>query len=453
MRRRSPVLRESAGWEIVESRLRTECCMPETRVADALPRRVAMISLHTSPLAQAGAGDAGGMNVYVDAVARELTARDIAVDVYTKGDADTPATVAAANGYRVHHILHRAPADLAKDDLPRQLDAAAAEILGHAAAQRAGGYDLIHSHYWLSGQVGRAVAGSWDVPLVHSMHTLARVKNAARALGERPEPSARIRGEDRIVAAADLLIANTPAEEQQLRHWYRAPGDRLQVVHPGVDLAAFRPGDRLAVRRRLGLPEDRAVLLFVGRLQPLKAPDLAIRALAAMVAEDPRMTEEVLLVVCGGPSGNRPLPPQQLARLADELGVGPQVRLVPPVSREDLADWYRAANLTVVPSHSESFGLVAVESQAVGTPVVAAAVGGLRTAVVDGSSGVLVAGHDPADWARVLTDLVRNPDRRHRLATGALRHAQSFSWQRTADQLLAGYAGVLAPAPMAAVAG
>ena len=427
--------------------------MPEMQGVTDPPRRVAMISLHTSPLAQAGSGDAGGMNVYVDAVARELAARDVAVDVYTKGGLDAPASIAAAPGYRVHHVLRHADSDLAKDDLPRQLDAAGSEVLRHPAAQRAGGYDLVHSHYWLSGQVGGAVARSWGIPLIHSMHTLARVKNAARTIGERPEPPARIRGEDQIVAAADRLIANTSSEAQHLRQWYRAPGDRVQVVHPGVDLAAFAPGDRLGVRRRLGLPEDRAVLLFVGRLQPLKAPDLAIRALAAMVAANPRLAEEVLLVVCGGPSGNRPLQPQQLAQLADQLGVGPQVRLVPPVSREELADWYRAADATVVPSHSESFGLVAVESQAVGTPVVAAAVGGLRTAVADGSSGILVAGHDPVEWARVLTDLVRAPARRRDLAAGALRHAQNFSWQRTADQLLAGYAGVLAPAPMAAVAG
>jgi D-inositol-3-phosphate glycosyltransferase len=323
----------------------------------------------------------------------------------------------------------------------------------HPSSRRLGGFDLVHSHYWLSGQVGQAAASAWDAPLVHSMHTLARVKNAARAIGEQPEPLARIAGEDRIVAESDLLIANTASEAHDLQRLYRAHGEQLRVVHPGVDLTAFAPGDQRAARRRLGLPANRTVLLFVGRLQPLKAPDVAIRSLAAMVALDPRLAEQVLLVVCGGPSGARPLRPEQLADLADGLGVGRQVRFVPPVARGAIADWYRAADLTVVPSHNESFGLVAVESQAVGTPVVAAAVGGLRTAVADGRSGILIAGHDPEVWGRALADLARDPGRRDRMAAAARRHARTFSWQRTAEGLLAGYAGVLAPAPLEVVAG
>ncbi len=359
----------------------------------------------------------------------------------------------AASRYRVHHLLAEAPTGLAKDDLPARLRTFSAELVRHPAARQQGGFDVVHSHYWLSGQVGQAAAAAWDAPLVHSMHTLARVKNAARAIGEQPEPLARIAGEDRIVAVADLLVANTTSEAHDLQRLYRAYGEQVRVVHPGVDLTAFAPGDQRAARQRLGLPVDRTVLLFVGRLQPLKAPDVAIRALAAMVAHDPRLAEEVLLVVCGGPSGARPLLPGQLAALADGLGVGRQVRFVPPVARDALADWYRAADVTVVPSHSESFGLVAVESQAVGTPVAAAAVGGLRTAVADGSSGTLIAGHDPGVWGRALADLARNPRRRDRMAAAARRHARTFSWQRTADELLAGYAGVLAPAPLEVAAG
>lgn len=427
--------------------------MPELRLVDGRVRRLAMVSLHTSPVAAPGTGDAGGMNVYVDAVARELAARDIEVDVFTRATADSgTATVAVAPGYRVHHLAG-AGRQVDKDGLPRQLAAFSAETVRHEAARERGGYDLVHSHYWLSGQVGWVAANAWGVPLVHSMHTLARVKNAARARGDRAEPLARILGEDQIVAAADLLIANTGAESADLQRWYGASPEQVRVVHPGVDLRLFASGDRATARRLVALPADRTVLLFVGRLQPLKAPDLAIRALAAMVAQDPGLADRVMLVICGGPSGSRPLQPEGLGALAAELGVADLVRIIPAVSRAVLAQLYRAADLTVVPSYSESFGLVAVESQAVGTPVVAAAVGGLRTAVADGSGGVLVAGHDPQEWGRVLADLVRDPVRLTAMRGAARRHAARFSWSRAADELLAGYAGVAAVAPLRVAVG
>jgi D-inositol-3-phosphate glycosyltransferase len=426
--------------------------MPDLRVVSDRLRRVAMISLHTSPLAPAGTGDAGGMNVAIDAVARELAARAIDVDVFTRATADSGSvTVEATPGYRVHHLAG-AGTDLTKDDLAGHLCAFSAEVVGHEAARQHGGYDLVHSHYWLSGQVGWVAANAWGVPLVHSMHTLARVKNAARARSDRDEPAARIRGEDEIVAAADLLIANTGAEAADLQRLYGALPGQIQVVHPGVDLQAFAPGDRRAARRALGLPSDRTVLLFVGRLQPLKAPDLAIRALAAMVAQDSGLAQEVSLVICGGPSGSLPLQPEGLVALADRLGVGALVRIVPPVSRAGLAQLYRAADLTVVPSYNESFGLVAVESQAVGTPVVAAAVGGLRTAVAD-CGGVLVPGHEPEVWGSVLADLVRAPARRRRMSVAARRHAAQFSWSRTAEDMIKGYAQVLGGAQRRAAAG
>lgn len=421
--------------------------MAVTGVLDGAPGRVAMISMHTSPLARAGSGDAGGMNVYVDSVARELAARQVEVDVFTQGPSGTQEP---SPGYRVHGVALSAEGALGKGDLPTRVDAFTAAVQEHPAICSGSPFDLVHSHYWLSGMVGAELAERWDVPLVHSMHTLARVKNAARAVGERPEPEARIAGEDRIVADADLLIANTTAEGRDLHRLYRAPNERVAVVHPGVDLTTFAPGDRNAARQRLDLPMDRTILLFVGRLQPLKAPDVAIRALATMVAESPELASQVLLVVCGGPSGTRPLQPGELAGLAEELGVAHLVRFVPPVNHPELADYYRAADVTVVPSFNESFGLVAIESQAVGTPVVAAAVGGLRTAVADGSSGFLVAGHDPAAWSRVLTGLVRDPARRQRLGQRARRHASRFAWQRTADQLMVGYRALRAREAVAA---
>jgi D-inositol-3-phosphate glycosyltransferase len=217
----------------------------------------------------------------------------------------------------------------------------------------------------------------------------------------------------------------------------------VSTVTPGVDLERFRPGDRLASRRRFGLAPDAEVMLFVGRIQPLKAPDVLLHAAADMLAADPALRDRLVVVVCGGPSGTGLDKPEQLQKLAAALGIADIVRFVPPLPPDDLAALYRAADVTVVPSHNESFGLVAVESQACGTPVVAAAVGGLVTAVSDGVSGVLVDGHDPARYAEVLSSLVHEPRRRRALAAGAADHAARFSWQRTADGLLTVYGDAL----------
>ncbi len=424
--------------------------MVDLRSAGAPLRRVAMLSLHTSPLAPAGTGDAGGMNVYIDAVARGIARRGVEVDVFTRATPDTgAATIEAAPGYAVHHLA-AGGGKVAKDALPAHVGAFARELLRREERHPSGRFDIVHSHYWLSGQAGWAAANSWGVPWVHSMHTLARVKNAARAAHDRPEPAARIAGEDRIVRASDLLVANTAAEAEDLRRLYAGDGERISVVHPGVDLDCFVPGDRGAARRALGVPAEATLLLFVGRLQPLKAPDVLIRALATMVQHRPGLRREVLLVVCGGPSGSLPMGVDTLASLAGDLGVADLVRFEPPVARHVLAQWYRAADLTVVPSHNESFGLVAVESQAAGTPVAAAAVGGLRTAVADGRGGVLIDGHDQHRWAQVLGELVADPARRERLGIGGRRHALRFSWDATVDGLLAGYQSVAAGLAVAA---
>jgi D-inositol-3-phosphate glycosyltransferase len=405
-----------------------------------LPRRIATITLHTSPLDQPGTGDAGGLNVYVAEVSRRLAAAGVEVEIFTRAtSSELPPSVEMAPGVLVRHVPAGPYEGLGKDELPGQLCAFSGAVLEAEAQHEPGYYDLVHSHYWLSGQVGGVARVRWGVPLVHSAHTLAKVKNAALADGDRPEPAVRVLGEEQVVADADLLVANTPAEAGQLVSLYGAEDARVVTVPPGVDLTRFRPGDQRAARRRFGLPVSGHVLLFVGRIQPLKAPDMLVRAAAEMIRVEPGLRRKLTVVVCGGASGNGMAEPAALRLLAAGLGVDDVVRFIDPVPPDELGQLYRAADVTVVPSHNESFGLVAVESQACGTPVVAAAVGGLRTAVADGVSGVLVDRHDPAEYARVLGRLLAEPRYRAALGRGGVRHAARFSWQRTADGLLDGY--------------
>jgi D-inositol-3-phosphate glycosyltransferase len=277
---------------------------------------------------------------------------------------------------------------------------------------------------------------------VHTAHTLAKVKNVLLAAGDKPEPRARIIGEEQVVLEADRLVANTPAEASDLIDLYGADPDRVSVVSPGVDLDRFAPvpADRRRVaRHRFGFPPDAHVVAFVGRIQPLKAPDVLLRAAAELRVRDPELGRRLIVAICGGPSGSGLERPTALIDLATELGIVDAVRLLPPQPRDALADLYRAVDLVAVPSYNESFGLVALEAQACGTPVVAAAVGGLVTAVRDGFSGVLVDSHQPADWARVLGSLLAAPGRRTELSRGAVAHAREFSWSHTASGLLAAY--------------
>ncbi|WP_432562394.1 D-inositol-3-phosphate glycosyltransferase [Kineococcus sp. SYSU DK003] len=405
-----------------------------------------MVSVHTSPLAQPGTGDAGGMNVYVVELARQLARRGVEVEVFTRRtSSDQPPVVEDGDGVRVRHVAAGPYEGLAKEDLPGQLCAFTAGML-HAEARHAERhYDVVHSHYWLSGQVGWLTADRWDVPLVHSMHTMAKVKNAALADGDTPEPAGRVIGEQQVVDAADRLVANTAAERQELLDLYGADPAKVVVVPPGVDLATFRPDPgRAASRRRLGLPADAEVLLFVGRIQPLKAPDLLVRATAELLREQPWRRDRLRVVVLGGPSGSGTAHPESLADLVTALGLDDVVRLSPPTPRAELADHYRAADLVAVPSYNESFGLVALEAQACGTPVVAASVGGLRTAVETGTTGLLVPDHDPRTWARALADLLDDPARRATMGVRAARRAQGFGWGATAEATLEVYSRAVA---------
>jgi D-inositol-3-phosphate glycosyltransferase len=403
-------------------------------------RRVAMLSVHTSPLDQPGTGDAGGMNVYVVELSRRLAARGIEVEIFTRTTTrDLPQTVELAPGVLVRHIEAGPLGGLSKEELPAQLCTFAREVLRTEAMQRPGHYHVIHSHYWLSGQVGALARDRWGTPLVHSMHTMAKVKNLLLADGDAAEPAARLIGEEQVVAAADLLIANTNDEARQLTALYGARPEQVRVVHPGVDLSAFGPGGAGAARRRVGLPEDAHVVLFVGRIQPLKAPDIVVRAAADLLRRRPDLRSRLVVAVVGGPSGSGLDSPTGLAELADHLGVADVVRLVPPQPQDRLADHYRAASLVCVPSYSESFGLVAIEAQASGVPVVAAQVGGLPTAVIDGMTGLLVDGHDPQDYAHAFQVLLDDPGLATELGAAGHRHAQDFTWDHTAASTLTAY--------------
>ncbi|GGQ43176.1 D-inositol-3-phosphate glycosyltransferase [Streptomyces mutabilis] len=410
------------------------------------PRRVAMLSVHTSPLHQPGTGDAGGMNVYIVELAQRLAAINIEVEIFTRATAGgLPPSVQLAPGVLVRHVDAGPYEGLAKEDLPAQLCAFTHGVMQAWAGHRPGHYDLVHSHYWLSGHVGWLAAQRWGAPLVHAMHTMAKVKNANLADGDTPEPAARVIGETQIVAASDRLIANTAEEADELVRHYAADPAKVAVVHPGVNLDRFRPfpkgaepgpgesaNARAAARARLGLPQDALIPLFAGRIQPLKAPDILLRAVAVLLDERPELRSRILVPVVGGPSGSGLAKPEGLQKLAARLGIADVVRFRPPVGQEQLADWFRAASVLVMPSYSESFGLVAIEAQAAGTPVLAAAVGGLPVAVRDGHTGRLVEGHDPAAYARVLRDFADNPELVPRMGDAAARHAQSFGWDSAA---------------------
>ncbi|WP_255823627.1 D-inositol-3-phosphate glycosyltransferase [Amycolatopsis sp. GM8] len=405
------------------------------------PRRVAVLSVHTSPMEQPGTGDAGGMNVYITHTAREMARLGIAVEVFTRAtSSEQPPVAELAPGVLVRHIPAGPFEPLGRDELPGQLCAFTSGVLRAEAFHEPGYYDVIHSHYWLSGQVGWLARDRWGVPLVHTAHTLAKVKNAALADGDKPEPRTRVFGEEQVVAEADCLIANTPVEARQLVGLYDADPHAVHTVEPGVDLERFTPGSQAAARATLGLPRDAIVLAFAGRIQPLKAPDVLLRAAAQLLERRPELRDRLVVLVVGGPSGTGLEQPQALRELAVTLGIQEQTRFLPPQAGEMLAEVYRAADVVAVPSYNESFGLVALEAQACGTPVVAAEVGGLPVAVAHGVSGLLVPSHSAEDWAGALASVALRPDRRAELAGNAVHHARRFSWERTTGALLDTYA-------------
>ena len=407
--------------------------------------RVASLMLHTSPLEQAGTGDAGGMNVYVVESAKRIAESGVQVDIFTRANKpNLPETVEIADGVKVVHLEAGPYGSVSKDELPSQICALMSSYLRYELQRPAGYYDLIHSHYWISGQLGWLVSERYGLPLIHTMHTMAKVKNQSLAEGESPEPQTRAIGEEQVVSAASALIANTASEAASLVSLYEACPDNVFVVSPGVDLRTYKVnGGKKTSRDKLKISQDQLMLLFVGRIQPHKGPEVLIRAVAEMISHTPALRSKLRAVIMGGPSGNGSQEPERLAGLARFLNVSDIVEFVPPVAHEELSDWYRAADLVCVPSYSESFGLVALEAQACGTPVVATAVGGLRAAVADGISGVLVDGHNPKAWSATIQRLLMEPQHRLLLSMGAVEHASRFGWDTTARGILDVYDTVL----------
>lgn len=392
--------------------------------------RIATLMVHTSPLDQPGIGDAGGMNIYVLESAQRMAAMGVSVDIFTRRtDASQPDIVEISPGVRVRHF-ECGHGSLTKEQLPAHINGLSKEFLRIVKSEN---YDVIHSHYWISGKVAMPAAKELGIPLVHTMHTMARVKNLNLAEGETPEPMIRVQGETQVVAAANALIANTDAEGASLVSLYDAHPDIVHVVSPGVDLYTFTAGEGRSVARDfVGQPQDALIVSFVGRIQPHKGPEVLIRAASELVKHAPLLRPKLIVNIVGGASGANTEEVDRLKELSSWLAIDDVVRFSPPVPRKDLPQWYRAADLVVVPSYSESFGLVALEAQACGTPVVATAVGGLRTAVADGISGVLVDGHNPKAWSSVIARLLQEPQRRILLSMGAIEHASHFGWDVTA---------------------
>jgi D-inositol-3-phosphate glycosyltransferase len=413
-------------------------------------RRLAVLSLHTSPLAQPGTGDGGGMNVYVRELSSSLARGGVVCDVYTRRvEGDEPESVFVEPGFAVHHISAGPAAPVPKERLHEHVEEFTEGVIEHLEGKGAGARwpgmrslgpveaapSAVHANYWLSGLAGHAIKHRLDLPLVSTFHTLDRVK--ATASPEEVEAFAgarRAEAEATIIECSDALLASCDVEAEQLVELYGAAPERIEVVPPGVDHAFFSPGDRRAARRAIGLDDlSGPLLLFVGRIQPLKGADVAVRSLASLRSGG---IDDARLVIVGGPSG--PHGDDELAalrRLTQALGLERAVLFLPAQPHELLSSYYRAADCCLVPSRSESFGLVALEASACGIPVVASAVGGLTTLVEEGRTGYLVESGDVEGFAKRVAEIVSDPIMQADLGAGGAARARDYTWATAASRL------------------
>jgi D-inositol-3-phosphate glycosyltransferase len=393
---------------------------------------IAVVSMHTSPLAQPGSGDSGGMNVYVRELVASLAQAGVTSSVFVRAwRDDLPPVVEVEPGFRVVHVP-AGPPGLSKEELPDVIDEFTEGVRAHL--EQAPPVAALHANYWLSGLAAHRLKHELQLPLVTTFHTLARVK---AEYGDH-EPAHRDEGEAEIVGCTDVLLASCEAEAEQLVEHYGARRERIEIVSPGVDHAFFSPGDQRGARAAVGL-DGGPVLLFVGRIQPLKRVDVAIRAFAAL-----RRSDATLVVVGGASGADGAAELTRAHRLVRALGLTRQVRFVPPQAHHLLSTWYRAADVVVVPSRSESFGLVALEAAACGRPVVASAVGGLTSLVVPGVTGELVDGDDPVEVADRVAALLDDPARAGAMGAAAARRAAGFTWSTSAARLRRAYTDLAA---------
>ena len=404
-------------------------------VSGSRTRRVAVISLHTSPLLQPGSGDSGGMNVYVRELMSSLSQSGVECVTFTRADREGLAPeVFVEPNHRVVHI-EAGPHYLPKEALADISDQFCAGVMRWFADN--GPPDVIHGNYWLSGVVGHHLKHALGVPFVSTFHTLARVK----AEGGDPEPEWRDRAEAEIIRCSDAICVSCVEEEEQFRRLYGDPNGRIEIIAPGVEHAFFAPGEQGGARQALGVDRDVPLIVFVGRIQPLKGPDVAIQALAGLH----RLGHpDARLMIVGGASGSRGgVEAQRAHDLVDELDLHDHVDFVEPQPHHILSTYYRAADIVVVPSRSESFGLVALEAAACGTPVVASAVGGLLSLVDDGETGRLINGRNPADYAEAMAEILNDDELRFAMGKNAVARAADYTWRAAADRLSGLYDGLV----------
>lgn len=408
--------------------------------------RVAYVSMHTSPLHIPGQGDAGGMNVYLDRLARTMAGRGIDVTVFTRRtDPETSTSTEVMPRYRVVAVDAGPARRFPRSELTPLVPAFTTSVLAWIE-ERDLVFDLVHSHYWLSGRAGVSLADHLGVPLANSFHTLGKVKDSTASPSERPSSTVRLLTESEVIAKSSCVIASTPFEFNELIEHYGASPERLCVSPPGVDHSTFHPGDRRDARRKLDIG-DGDIVLYAGRIQAHKGTSLAVEVMAGLMERRRSAggTTPVRLHIVGGESGDDGA--DELARcraIAARHGLDDHIRVFAPVDHPTLADHYRSANVVIVPSRSESFGLVAAEAQACGIPVVASNIGGLPYVVNASESGLLVDGHDADAFTAATGAILDHPGFAERLGEGAIAFAQRFSWDATATRMLELYEGITA---------
>lgn len=410
-------------------------------------RRIAMLSVHTCPLAMLGGKKTGGMNVYVRDFSRELGRQGILVDVFTRSQDDCQPMVKHDLGFggRVIHIPAGPQKPIPLAEIPHYLDEFVQGVLDFAAAEGIE-YDIIHSHYWLSGMVAEKLRQAWaGVPIVQMFHTLGHMKNKIATSDAERAPRERIDGENYVIhCVADVIIAATPAEEEQLVTLYQANPANIAIIPPGVDLERFHPIDKKEAKRRVGIPCGDTNILFAGRIEPLKGIDTMLRAMAIIQKRCPEAVKNCCMAIIGGDPWADDLDEEmaRLQELRDDLEIHDLVVFLGAKDQEILPNYYAAAEMVVMPSHYESFGMVALEAMAMGTPVIASEVGGLAYLVQDGETGFHVPSRDPEALARRIFDLLNNPRCREHLGNNAREYAKAYAWPNIVGQMMGVYESV-----------